>query len=97
MQNELIIVNEYCTKCNIEPLFIDLLQENGLIDIYMEGEERYLSYSQLPEVERYSRLYYDLSINIEGIDVIHHLLRQMEDMQREMHQLRSQLGFFHEL
>ena len=56
-----------------------------------EGGERYLTFTQLPEVERYSRMYYDLSINIEGIDAIHHLLQRMEEMQNELHELRSQL------
>ena len=94
MQNELIIVSEYCNKCHIEPMFIDLLQEGGLIDIQTEDGERYLLFSQLPEVERYSRMYYDLSINMEGIDVIHHLLERMDGMQRELHELRSQLRLF---
>ena len=67
MQNELIIISEYCDKCHIEPSFIEMLQEGGLIDILTEGGERCLQFSQLPDVERYSRMYYDLSINIEGI------------------------------
>ena len=83
MQNELIIVSEYCRKCHIEPSFIDLLQEGGLIEVMTEGGERYLTFTQLPDVERYSRMYYDLSINIEGIDAIHHLLQRMEEMQNE--------------
>ena len=37
MQNELIIVSEYCDKCHIEPSFIEMLQEIGLIDIWTEG------------------------------------------------------------
>ena len=95
MQNELIIVSEYCRKCHIEPSFIDLLQEGGLIeDIRTEGGERCLQFAQLPDVERYSRMYYDLSINIEGIDAIHHLLQRMEEMQNELHELRSQLRLF---
>lgn len=56
MQNELIIVSEYCRKCHIEPSFIDLLQEGGLIEVMTEGGERYLTFTQLPEVERYSRI-----------------------------------------
>lgn len=91
MQNELIIISEYCRKCNIESSFIDLLQEGGLIEIRFEDGERYLSYTQLPDVERYSRMYYDLSINIEGIDAIHHLLQRMESMQHEIHELQSRL------
>ena len=74
MQNEWIVISEYCDKCHIEPTFIDMLCESGLID-----------------VEQYSRMYYDLSINMEGIDAIHHLLARMEEMQREIHSLRGRL------
>lgn len=94
MQNELIIVSEYCSKCHIEPSFIDSLQEGGLIEIFLEDGERYLSFTQLPDVERYSRMYYDLAINFEGIDAIHHLLQRMDTMQRELHELRSRLRLF---
>lgn len=91
MQTELIIVSEYCHKCHIEPSFIDMLQEGGLIEVRTEAGERYLLLSQLPDVERYSRMYYDLSINMEGIDAIHHILERMEGMRREITSLRSQL------
>ena len=91
MQNELIIVSEYCRKCHIEPSFIDMLHETGLIDVQIEEGERCLFFDDLPDVERYSRMYYDLSINMEGIDAIHHLLKRMEEMQKEIHWLRSRL------
>lgn len=91
MQTELIIVSDYCLKCHIEPSFIDLLDEVGLISVRTEGGEHYLFVSQLPELERYSRMYYDLSINLEGIDAIHHLLDRMDGMRREIDLLRRQL------
>ena len=94
MQTELIIVSEYCHKCHIEPSFIDLLDEGGLFEVRTEGGEHYLLASQLPDVERYSRMYYDLSINMEGIDAIHHLLERMELMRREISTLRNQLIVF---
>ena len=94
MQPELIIVSEYCHKCHIELSFIDLLEEGGLIEVRTEGGEHYLLASQLPDVERYSRMYYDLSINMEGIDAIHHLLERMELMRREISTLRNQLIVF---
>ena len=96
MQTELIIVSEYCHKCHIEPSFIDLLEEGGLINVHTEGGEHYLLLSELPNVERYSRMYYDLSVNMEGIDAIHHLLEKMEDMRREMSSLRKQLLLYRE-
>ena len=37
MQNEWIVISEYCDKCHIEPTFIDMLCESGLIDVEQEG------------------------------------------------------------
>lgn len=76
MQNDLIIINDYCTHCNIEPDFILMLGEDGLIDIEVIDDTSYFPASQLNELERYTHLYYDLSINIEGIDAIRHLLTE---------------------
>lgn len=96
MQTELIIVSEYCHKCHVEPSFIYLLDEGGLINVHTEGDEHFLLVSQLSDVERYSRMYYDLSINMEGIDAIHHLLERMEGMRREVDLLRRQLLLYRE-
>ena len=89
MQTELIIVSEYCQKCHIEPSFIEMLEEGGLINVRTEAGKHYLLVSELPNVERYSRMYYDLSINMEGIDAIHHMLERMDDMRREITSLRK--------
>ena len=89
MQTDLIIVSEYCRICHIEPSFLYLLQKGGLIEIdTVEGE------SYLPAVERYTRMYYDLSINIEGIDAIHHLLGRVESLQQEVNRLKSKLRLY---
>ena len=93
MQNELIIVTDYCDKCHIDPSFIDRLEDWDLIATQMEDGRRCLSFAQLPDVERYSRMYYDLDINMEGIDAIHHLLQRMDEMQQEIDRLRSMLRF----
>ena len=94
MQTELIIVSEYCQKCHIEPSFIEMLEEGGLINVRTEAGKHYLLVSELPNVERYSRMYYDLSINMEGIDAIHHMLERMERLQQEVSFLRRQLRRF---
>ena len=96
MQTELIIVSEYCQKCHIEPSFIEMLEEGGLINVRTEAGKHYLLVYELPNVERYSRMYYDLSINMEGIDAIHHMLERMDDMRREITSLRKQLLLFRE-
>ena len=46
------------------------------------------------ELEKYTHLYYDLSINIAGIDAIHHMLERIELLQQEVRSLRNELGFY---
>lgn len=93
MKEELIIIQEYIRHSDIEPQFIALLEENDLIHVYEVDDERCLHCDDLPEIEKYARLYYDLSINMEGIDAIHHLLDRIREMQGEMQNLRNKLNF----
>lgn len=94
MNTDYIVVNDYCQKCHIDPEFIFLLDEGGLITISQMDNEAYLPISQLKEIEQYSRMYYDLSINMEGIDAIHHLLSRMEELQKQIIHLRNRLSLY---
>lgn len=94
MQTDLIIVSEYCRICHIEPSFLYLLQKRRP-DRDRHGRRGKLpSRLQLYDVERYTRMYYDLSINIEGIDAIHHLLGRVESLQQEVNRLKSKLRLY---
>ena len=81
MQNDLIIISDYCDHCHIEPDFVMMLGEDGLIDVEVKDNV----------------LYYDLSINIAGIDAIRHLLERVESMQDEIRRLRNELQFYRRL
>lgn len=94
MRTDYIIVSEYCEKCHIDPAFIDLLDEGGLIDLMEIDHESYLPIAQLKDVEQYTRMYYDLSINMEGIDAIHHLLKRIEALQEEIFDLKARLRLY---
>jgi len=95
METDFIIVSDYCQKCHIDPSFIVLLEEDGLIEIRSMNGEQYLLASQLRDIECYTRLYYDLSINIEGIDAIRHLLGRIRSLQTEIHRLKHELHLPH--
>lgn len=94
MQKDLIIINDYCNQCNIEPDFVLMLGEDGLITIEEIDNTRYIPASQLNDLERYTHLYYDLSINIEGIDAIRHLLNRMDTLQKRIRYLENELKFY---
>lgn len=89
MKTGLIIIQEYCNNSQVEPSFIDLLENEGLIEIEIIEGEQYIKESQLPDLERFANLYYNLSINIEGIDVIQNLLQKVRDLEHELYLLRK--------
>lgn len=94
MQTDMIILSEYCRKTNLDPTFLLRLEEGGLLDIFVEEGEKYFPSTQLTDLEKYTRMYYDLSINVEGIDAIHHILNRMKQLQHEIDYLRSRLRLY---
>ena len=95
MQKEnLIPADEFCVSHNIEISFISSLYENGLIDITTIDETVFLYPNQLPQLEKISHLYYELGINLEGIDTINHLLNRIDEMQHEITVLRNRLRLY---
>jgi hypothetical protein len=92
--DDLIAVNEFCVHHNIEISFINLLQQNGLIEISTIESKYFVEKEQLPQLEKYVRFYYDLDINLEGIETITYLLQRIEILQNEIIQLKNSLRFY---
>ena len=91
---EMIVVNEFCIHHNIDISFIHSLQESGLIEITHTEEKLYLHESQLPRLEKMLRLYYEMDINLEGIETITYLLNRMNEMQQQITQLNNRLSIY---
>lgn len=87
----LLPLPQFCQLYNIEFSFIDSLKDYGLIEIITVEETQYIHNEHLRDLEKLIRLHYDLEINMEGIDVISHLLRRMDEMQGELNVLRNRL------
>lgn len=95
MRNDsLIPVQEFCFFHNIEFSLIHSLRENGLIEITNIDEALYIPSSRLVELERIICFYNDLDINMEGIETIFRLLKQMDEMQNEIISLRNRLRLY---
>ncbi len=92
--NYLIGVDEFCANHNIEISFISSLQKSGLIDIITIKESGYINQSQLLLLEKIVRLYYELDINLEGIETINYLLQRINSMHEEIISLRNRLHFY---
>ena len=88
MKKQFILISEYCQKSHTDPTFLMNLAHYGLIDILTIRGDQCLHPSQIKEIECYSNLHYDLSINFEGIDAIRHMLHRIQMLQQELNQLR---------
>jgi hypothetical protein len=87
-----ISAREFCQHHQIELSFIYSLREYGLIEVEVSGDEDcFLPQEELDSLEKLVRLHYDLQINMEGLDAIHHLLQRVETLQQEVIALRNKL------
>jgi hypothetical protein len=90
----LIAVDEFCASHNIEISFISSLHQSGLIEITTIQNSGFIEADQLRQLEKYIRLYYELDINLEGIETIDHLLLHINSMQDEIRSLRNRLRLY---
>ena len=90
----LITVDEFCDKHNIEVSFISSLQQNGLIEIRTIEEAKFIDNEQLLQLEKFIRFYYELDINLEGIETIMHLLQRVNAMHDEITALKNRLRLY---
>lgn len=90
----LIALDEFCASHNIEISFISSLHQSGLIEIRTIKDSGFIEADQLRQLEKYVRLYYDLDINLEGIETIDYLLHQINSMQDEILTLRNRLRLY---
>lgn len=95
MTSTFIAIQDYTRiQDQIEPDFIRALHQSGLIHCQINGQDYFIDSDELPQIEQYARLHYDLDINLEGIEAIAHLLSQIESMQKEIRKLQEHMTFY---
>jgi len=95
MKNEnLVLIAQFCLHYEVEPSFISSLHDFGLISLLELHDERYIALNEIREVERMVRLHYDLGINLEGIDAINILLKQIAELRQELMVAKNSLKSF---
>ena len=90
----LIAVDEFCANHDIEISFVNSLQQTGLIEITTIEEVEFIDSEQLNQLEKYVRFYYELDINLEGIETIEHMLQRINALQQEITALRNKLRLY---
>lgn len=93
----LIAVEAFCASHGIEVSFVSSLQQTGMVEVTTINESLYIDINQLQDLEKFIRLYYELDINLEGIETITHLLQKINLMQDEIIRLRNRLLLYESL
>ncbi len=95
MENkELLLAEDCCANYNVEYNFLEMLQQHDLIEIKSISKQQFLHVDALKKLERMLRLYYDLNINIEGIEAINNLLLRIKNQQQEIVYLKNKLKIY---
>ena len=94
MEEDLILIIEFCKNYEVDQSFVQSLEEYGLIELQQINDKQFIHKDRLLELERYIHLHYDLNINMEGLDAIHNLLEKINKMQFELNQLRMRLNIY---
>jgi len=97
MSGNRLLYSECLRIYEVEESFIESLQDIGLIHVVAEEEERFIEYDDLSDLEQFIRWHYEMDINVEGIDALHHMLERMRSLHSEIAQLRHELQFYKSL
>lgn len=90
----LVPVDEFCASHKIEISFVSSLQNSGLIEVRTIRESDFIEVEQLQKLEKFIRLYYELDINLEGIETINYLLQRINSMNEEIMGLRNKIRLY---
>lgn len=93
---QLVPLNTFCIHHQVDLAFINSLQRFGLIETITVEDISFIPEEKITELEKLVRLYHELDINLEGLDVITHLLNRMKTMQDEIILLRNRLARYEE-
>lgn len=92
--NDLISIQRFCKHYNVPNSFIDKLYEYELIEIIETKNELFIYKTQIRDVEKIIRLHFELDINLEGVDVIYNLLRQIDALKTNIDRLNNRLKIY---
>lgn len=97
MNTHLIPVHTVCLHYKIEKTLIESMESIALIEIEVLEETPCLHKDCIGDIEKILRLYNDLHVNLEGIDIILNLLNKEKQLRKELNALKNKLRIYEDL
>ena len=92
-----ITIDIICQHYEIEPSFVQRLSDLGLIEFVTEGNAQCIEEGQINQIDKIMRLYHELEINPEGIDVVFNLLQKINHLEQALQSAENKLSVFESL
>jgi hypothetical protein len=89
-----ILLKTVSSHYEVELSFFNHLHDLGLIEIEIKEQSPYIHVNQMHNLERIIRIYLELNVNPEGIDVVFNLLQKIEQLQKELTITQNRLRLY---
>jgi hypothetical protein len=92
--DEIIPLEIFCSSYQVEQSFLETLESHGLISFRYQEDQRFILKEDMAELEKYSRMYYEMEINVAGIDALKNMLERIKQLQQEAENLKARLRIY---
>lgn len=93
-KQNLILIETLCPHYEIEISFFEDLSSHGLIVIQTIDNRQFIHQDDISDLEKIIRLYFDLNVNLAGIDIVFNLLQKEKELKNEIITLQNRLRLF---
>ena len=91
---KLISIQHFCSLYDTPKSFFDDLYEYEIINFKIIDNAKHIEQQDIKMIEKLIRLHFDLNINMEGLDAIIHLTKQINELQEQINELKNRLHFY---
>lgn len=92
-----ITIDIICQHYEIEPSFVQRLNDLGLIEFVTDGNVLCIEKNQINHIDKILRLHHQLKINPEGIDVVFNLLQKIDQLEQSLLSAENKLSVIESL
>lgn len=89
-----IEITTLCRHYQVERTFFTHLHDIGLIETITIHNSLYVDEANIRQIDKIIRLYRELDINPEGIDVILNLLEKIDDLEQKLIATKNRLSLY---
>lgn len=92
-----IPISNLCLHYQVELSFFEQINESDLIDIETYDQVQYIAAEKINDVEKMIRLYHELKVSVEHLDIVFNLVNKIEALQSQLKSAQSRLKFYQEI